>query len=132
MIYRTQPRLEVLLGRRADTGQWDHVAGIVEPGEHPAETIVREALEEFGVQIEVERMIQLLVGDEMTYANGDRCQYLDHSFVSRWCAGHPWPADGEATEVAWFSPDALPADAPARLTRLVSLGLGPAQPVAFQ
>ena len=132
MIYRTQPRLEVLLGRRTDTAQWDHVAGIVEPGEHPVETIVREAQEEFGVRVEVERMLQLAVGDELIYPNQDRCQYLEHSFLSRWCQGDPWPADGEASEVAWFSPQALPPDASPRLIRLVTLGLAPAQPVVFQ
>ena len=42
----------ILLGKRADTGQWALVYGIVEPAEEPADTCVREALEETGVDIE--------------------------------------------------------------------------------
>lgn len=42
----------ILLGKRADTGQWALIYGIVEPAEEPADTCVREALEETGVDIE--------------------------------------------------------------------------------
>jgi 8-oxo-dGTP pyrophosphatase MutT (NUDIX family) len=41
----------VLLGRRADTGRWSTVSGIVEPGEHPAVAVVREVLEETGLTL---------------------------------------------------------------------------------
>ena len=34
---------EVLLGRRADDGNWAAISGIVEPAEAPADTVVREA-----------------------------------------------------------------------------------------
>ena len=40
----------VLLARRSDNGNWGLVSGIVEPGEEPAVTAVRECLEETGVE----------------------------------------------------------------------------------
>lgn len=44
----------VLLVKRADNGQWTPVTGIVDPGEHPAQTAAREVLEETGVDCVVE------------------------------------------------------------------------------
>ena len=41
----------ILLGRRRDTGEWALVYGIVEPGEEPGRTCVREVLEETGVHV---------------------------------------------------------------------------------
>lgn len=35
-------RGRLLLGRRSDTGEWAMVYGINEPGEQPADTVVRE------------------------------------------------------------------------------------------
>lgn len=37
---------QLLLGRRSDTGEWAMVYGINEPGEQPADTVVREIKEE--------------------------------------------------------------------------------------
>lgn len=43
---RGSTSLQILLVRRADSGAWTPVCGIVEPGERPDHTIVRESLEE--------------------------------------------------------------------------------------
>ena len=98
----------VLLVRRADDGHWTTIDGIVEPGEHPADTAVREVLEEAGVEIEIVRHGWLVVQPPITYPNGDRCQFLDHGFVARWVAGQPHPVDGETIDARWFTTDALP------------------------
>lgn len=110
---------EVLLVRRSDTGEWAPISGIVDPGEHPSETAVREALEEAGVVIEVERLLWTVVMDEITYANGDRCRFLDHGFRARWVSGEPYVADEESTEVAWFPVDALPSPRQERLDAML-------------
>ncbi len=71
----------ILLGKRADTGQWALIYGIVEPAEEPANTCVREALEETGVDIEPVCLVSVKSSPYMvTYANGDRCQYMDLLF----------------------------------------------------
>jgi 8-oxo-dGTP pyrophosphatase MutT (NUDIX family) len=99
---------EWLLVRRADTGAWSVVTGIIDPGEHPAEAAAREALEEAGVVVEVERLVWQDVTAMVTYDNGDQTQYINHTFRCRWVSGEPHPADGENTEAAFFRADALP------------------------
>jgi 8-oxo-dGTP pyrophosphatase MutT (NUDIX family) len=100
------PRL--LLVKRADSGDWSPVAGIVEPGEHTAETAVREVLEEAGVVAEVERLAAVSVTREYEYPNGDRTQYTDHTYRLRYVSGEAHVGDDESTDVGWFPIDALP------------------------
>lgn len=114
--------VEVLLVRRADTGAWTPVSGIVDPGEHPAATAVREVAEEAGVEAEVEHLAWLTVTDVITYANGDRTQYIDHVFRCRWRSGEPHPVDGEASEADFFPIHALPPMPPDQAER-VRIGL---------
>ncbi|MFV0452712.1 MAG: NUDIX hydrolase [Propioniciclava sp.] len=99
---------EWLLARRADTGEWAPVTGIIDPGEHPAQAAIREVAEEAGVRAEVERLIWVDVTDEVVYANGDRSQYINHTFRCQYLHGEPHPQDGENLEVAFFGEDALP------------------------
>lgn len=113
---------EVLLGRRADTGEWASIAGILEPGEQPAEAIVREIREEAGVEAEVVELLDLRTDDPVTYPNGDAAQYLTILYLCRYVAGEAHVADDESLEIAWFAPDSLPPMSP-RQTARVRLGL---------
>ena len=112
------PRTQVLLVRRADTGGWTPVTGIVDPGEEPAAAAVREVLEEAGVVAVAERLAGVSVVGPVVYENGDRSQYLDTTFRCRWVAGTPHPADGENTEAAWFDLDDLPPMKESMLARM--------------
>ena len=114
---------EVLLGRRADDGNWAAISGIVEPGENPADTVVREAREEACIEVEVERMLWLDVMDEVTFPNGDRCRFLDHGFRGRLVDGSPGIGDGEISDFAWFPADRLPSPRQARLAEQVRICL---------
>lgn len=114
---------EVLLGRRADDGNWAAISGIVEPGENPADTVVREAREEACIEVEVERMLWLDVMDEVTFPNGDRCRFLDHGFRGRLVDGSPGIGDGEISDFAWFPADRLPIPRQARLAEQVRVCL---------
>ena len=100
--------LEVLLIKRSDTGAWTPVTGITDPGEQPHLTAEREVLEEASVVARVERLVWVSAGQPMVHQNGDRAQYLDHTFRCRWVSGEPAPGDDEASEAAWFPLDALP------------------------
>ncbi|MFG3346225.1 NUDIX domain-containing protein [Streptomyces sp. NPDC048018] len=102
-------RGRVLLGRRADTGRWAIVGGIVEPGEQPAACAVREVYEETGVRCEVERVVLVqTLRKPIVYPNGDTCQFMDVSFRCRAVGGEARVNDEESTEVGWFALDALP------------------------
>ena len=98
----------VLLVQRADDGRWAPVSGIVDPGEHPERTAVREALEEAGVTCEVEGLAWVNVTEPVHYPNGDVSQYLDLTYRCRWLEGEPYVADDESLDVRWFRLDALP------------------------
>jgi 8-oxo-dGTP pyrophosphatase MutT (NUDIX family) len=98
----------LLLVRRADTGEWTPVAGIVEPGEHSADTAEREVWEEARVHAVVERLAAVGVTEEYEYPNGDRTRYTDHTYRLRYLAGEAAVGDDESTDVAWFPIDAPP------------------------
>lgn len=116
----------ILLGRRADTGEWAPVYGINEPGEEPADTVVREVMEETGVAVVPTDLAAVKAGTRVTtYANGDNTMYLDLLFICRpreGAAGAARVNDDESLEVAWFEPDHLPeplaASAVERLQRV--------------
>lgn len=109
VIWRGEPGdEELLLVKRADDGAWSSVCGIVDPGEEPGDAAVREAAEEAGVSVEVERLVWMSVTDMVVYENGDQTQYIDHTFRCRWLGGEPHPADGEALETRWFPRNQLP------------------------
>ena len=101
-------RGHVLLGRRADNGRWGLVSGILEPGEQPADGLLREIEEETGVIARIEALAGVWTQPELTYPNGDRAQYLDLCFLARHVSGEARVNDDESTEVGWFPVDALP------------------------
>ena len=109
--YVEDARGRILLGKRADTGQWALVYGIIEPGEEPARAAVREVMEETGVAVEPTHLASVKSSPKLvTYANGDTCRYLDLLFICRAQEGAcAHVADDESIDVGWFSPDALPS-----------------------
>ncbi len=116
-------RGEVLLGLRSDNGRWALVSGILEPGEQPAEAVVREIREETGVDAQVLGLTSTSMTPPVTYPNGDVAQYLDLCFLCRHVAGEPHVADDESLEVGWFAPDALPEDVTESSRRKLALAL---------
>lgn len=102
-------RGRVLLGKRADTGGWAIIGGIPEPGEQPADAVVREVHEETAVHCVPERIILVqALETPVTYPNGDTCQFMDVCFRCRATGGEARVNDEESLEVGWFELDALP------------------------
>ncbi|MGW7518536.1 NUDIX hydrolase [Streptomyces sp. NPDC054796] len=99
----------VLLGRRADTGEWSIIGGIPDPGEQPADAVVREVEEETAVRCAPERVVLVqAMNRPVTYPNGDTCQFMDICFRCRATGGEPRVNDDESLEVGWFGLDELP------------------------
>lgn len=99
---------QVLLVRRADNGHWTPITGIPDPGEEPAVAAAREALEETGVRIRVDRLASTAVHGEILHVNGDRATYLDLTFACTWIEGEAHVADDESSDVRWWPLAALP------------------------
>ncbi len=99
---------EVLLVKRSDNGQWAPVTGIVDPEEEPAVAAAREAMEEAGVRIRVDRLASTSAHGPILHVNGDRASYLDLTFACTWVSGEAHVADDESTEVRWWPVRALP------------------------
>ncbi|WP_307216031.1 NUDIX domain-containing protein [Microbacterium sp. SORGH_AS_0888] len=122
---------EILLGRRSDNGALTPVTGIVDPHEEPADAARREALEEAGVAIRVDRLAWVHQIPRVTYANGDQTDYLDLTFRCSWLSGEPYPADGEMTEVGWYPLADLSLVDDEMRARILS-ALGEAGPARFE
>src|SRR5689334_22090258 len=90
----------VLLQKRADNGKWALPGGILEPGEEPADCVVREVWEETGITVVPVRLSGVYGGSNLTvrYPNGDQNIYVSICFVCRPIGGTPYANDGEALE----------------------------------
>lgn len=122
---------KVLLGKRADNGQWQAIAGIVEPGEEPADAAARECLEEAGIVVSVDRLALVQQLPRITYANGDQVDYLDLVFRCTWVSGDPHPADGELTEVGFYDLAAM-GDVDQTHVRKIALAMAEDDPAHFR
>jgi 8-oxo-dGTP diphosphatase len=97
----------VLLARRSDNGRWSLPAGVVDPGEQPADALLREVYEETGVRVAIDR-VGGVATHPVVYPNGDVCEYLNVWFRCRAVGGTPTVDGDESLAVAWFDPDDLP------------------------
>ncbi|WP_346386354.1 NUDIX domain-containing protein [Nocardioides sp.] len=91
---------------------------MVDPGEQPAVAARREALEEAGVEISVERLAAVSVSPSVTHVNGDRGVYLDLTFACTWVSGEARVCDDENTDVRWWPIAALPDVQPFMMERI--------------
>ena len=105
-------RKGILLARRdkpPGKGLWSIPGGAVELGETQKEAVIREVLEETGVQCEVLKLVSTV--DLITQDDADAVEFhflLNH-YLARAITGDLKPEfpDGE---VEWFHPDELPED----------------------
>jgi 8-oxo-dGTP diphosphatase len=98
---------QVLLGRRASEpglGCWDIPGGFLNPWEHPADGAAREVLEETGLEVRLERLLDVVVD---TYE--DRDYTLNLYWVAEVIAGTERAAD-DLSELRWFGPNELPTE----------------------
>jgi ADP-ribose pyrophosphatase YjhB (NUDIX family) len=100
----------LMLVRHVDHDWWGVLGGAIEPNESPTSAAVRETREEIGAGIRLVRLLDVLGGPdyEVSYPNGDRVAYVTAVYEARITEGSPVPADGELSEIAWFTTEELP------------------------
>jgi 8-oxo-dGTP diphosphatase len=100
---------EILLQQRSDFGTWALIGGILDPGEEPADAIVREVFEETAVEVEPLRITGVYCTPLVRYPNGDEASYIITTFLCR-PVGGPGPRvnDDESLDVRYFDVRNLP------------------------
>jgi 8-oxo-dGTP pyrophosphatase MutT (NUDIX family) len=97
----------LLLARHAAGELWSTPGGAIEPGETPAEAVVREAREELGVEVRPTALMGVFGGKdyEVVYPNGDRVAYVTTAFECEHVAGTIEPDQREITETIFVGAD---------------------------
>jgi ADP-ribose pyrophosphatase YjhB (NUDIX family) len=96
---------ELLLVKRADSGVWLYPTGWADVGYSAAEVVVKEVLEETGIEAEVIRLIAVLDGLRLGFTRVPLYSLVFHCrAIGGELAAHPL----ECADVGWFAPDNLP------------------------
>lgn len=100
----------VLFMRRADDGRWGLPAGAIDPGESPAQAIVREVREETGLDARPTRVAGVFGGPGFRhrYPNGDEVEWTVTVFECEILGGELAPQDGEALALRYFAAEDAP------------------------
>ncbi|GGU71463.1 NUDIX hydrolase [Streptomyces litmocidini] len=101
---------EVLLERRSDNGRWGMPGGVQEIGENIAGTVVREVLEETGIQVEVVGLVGIFTdpGHVIAFTDGEVRQEFSLCFRARPVGGEI-TVSSESFEVRWVPRSELDA-----------------------
>jgi ADP-ribose pyrophosphatase YjhB (NUDIX family) len=96
---------ELLLVKRADSGVWLYPTGWADVGYSASEVVVKEVLEETGMQVEPLRLIAVLDGLRQGFT---RVPLYSLIFHCRVLGGELRPHPLECADVGWFAEEHLP------------------------
>ncbi len=107
-------RGELFLARRGplaknERGLWEFPGGSVEFGERLADALRREMREEYGMEIEVGSLLDVV--DHILPEEGQH--WVSPTYLCRPADGTAEPRilePGKCTEIGWFAPQQMPAD----------------------
>lgn len=118
----------IVLERRSDCGWWCLPGGRMNPGETVAQAAYREAREETGLEIVVERFLGIFSDPRRRIVrypdNGDLRQLVDAVVVGRPLGGQLERSE-ESLEVAWFAPERLPLNTVPPVVEILRQALQP-------
>jgi mutator protein MutT len=90
-----------------ERGLWEFPGGSVEFGERLAEALAREMREEYGVEIAMGELLDVV--DHILPEEGQH--WISPTFVCTILSGEPTIREpGKCTEIGWFPPDEMPDD----------------------
>ncbi len=97
---------QVLMQRRSDNREWGIAGGVIEPGELPARTVVRETFEETGILVRPQELLGVYGGEwtPFVYPNGDPVEPTLVVFRCRPIGGKLAMTDAESIELAFCDP----------------------------
>jgi ADP-ribose pyrophosphatase YjhB (NUDIX family) len=119
------PRDEILLVRRLDSGLWMLPGGLQELGETLADAVRREVREETGLEITPDRICGAFGGHRVIFPNGDHLFPIATWFDCTAFPGEPHPDGQETDRVEYFPLDKLPVLVPGLEQRLCSVLTAP-------
>jgi 8-oxo-dGTP pyrophosphatase MutT (NUDIX family) len=101
---------EILLQNKGNVETWSLPAGAIEPGEAPAEAVVREVWEETGLCVVPKKLLGVFGGRDFRYQypNGHQVEYNVFMFDCIIQSGELGPIDSETAELQYFSPGKIP------------------------
>ena len=101
---------EILLQRTGQDERWSLPGGAIDPGEKPAEAIVREVKEETGLDVRPTSILALLGGEKFryTYPNGHQVEYHFAVFACEVLGGELGGLDDETEELRFFLKEEIP------------------------
>ncbi len=92
---------------RNERGLWEFPGGSVEFGETLAAALKREMMEEFGVEIEVGALLDVV--DHILPAENQH--WVSPTYICRILSGEPKILEeGKCSQMGWFLPDQFPPD----------------------
>lgn len=96
---------EVLLVKRPDSGVWLYPTGWADAGYSASEVVVKEVLEETGIECEPVQLLAVVDGQRMGFTRFAMYMLLFHCRATGGdLSGHPLETDG----IGWFGRDSLP------------------------